>query len=66
MFSAAEKEEIDLILQDLKTFVEEEVHKFVMGMTPIDKWDDNVKQMNDVMDVERLIEIYQNALDKVN
>lgn len=65
MFSASEKEEIQLILQDLQTFVEEEVHKFVMGIEPIEKWDENVAQMKNSMNVGRLIEIYQNAFDKV-
>ena len=66
IFSTEEKEEIGLILQDLQTFVEEELHRFVMGLEPIEKWDDNVKQMKDAMNAERLIEIYQDAYDRIN
>ena len=65
IFSVEEKEEIGLILQDLQTFVEEELHRFVMGLEPIDKWDDNVRQMKDALGAERLVEIYQDAFDRV-
>lgn len=63
LFTSEEREEITLILQDLKTSVEENVHRFVMGLEPMNKWDEVVNTMKG-MKVDRLIEIYQNALNK--
>ncbi len=65
IYTAEEKEEIDLVLQDLRTFVEEEVHKIVMGLEPISKWDANVKQMKEIMNADRLVKIHQDAFDRV-
>lgn len=39
------------------------MHRFVMGLEPMNKWDEVVNTMKG-MKVDRLIEIYQNALNK--
>ncbi|NMA96302.1 MAG: extracellular solute-binding protein [Clostridiales bacterium] len=64
IYTTEEEEEIDLLSQDINTFVSENMHKFIMGVEPMEKWDDIVQQLNNLK-VDRLIEIYQGALDRI-
>ena len=63
-YKADEKEELAIILQDLETLVDENLHKFIMGLEPMEKWDEVINQMKK-MKVDRLLSINQAALDSV-
>lgn len=63
-YTAEEQEEIAVLSQDITTYVNENMHRFIMGLEPIEKWNDVVNQLKG-MNVDRFIEIHQGALDRV-
>lgn len=58
-----ESEELALIENAVKTYVEEELTKFIMGLRSMDEWDSFVETVKG-MNVERAIEIRQGAYDR--
>lgn len=63
ILSAEESSEFSSIVADLKTYNEEMIIKFIMGIEPldnVDKYWDNIQKMN----VQRAIQIQQDALDR--
>ena len=61
--TTAEAEELAAIDTPLKTYVYEELAKFITGARSMDTWDDFVKQM-EAMNLSRAIEIKQAAYDR--
>lgn len=63
-YSAEEQEKINLLSQDINTLVSENLHRVVMGLEPISKWDDIIAQLKR-MNVDDMLKQYQSALDRV-
>lgn len=63
-YTGEEKERIDVLSQDLTTLVDENIHKIIMGIDPIEKWDDIVAQLKK-MNLDEYLSLYQTALDRV-
>jgi len=63
-YTGEEKERIDVIAQDLTTLIDENLHKVIMGLEPIEKWDEVVNLLKK-MNVDEYISIHQTALDRV-
>lgn len=53
------------ILTDLKAYVEEKMYKFIMGVEPMDKYDEFVNTLKQLR-AEEAVEIYQAALERYN
>lgn len=62
-FTSDESAEYALLVTDIETYASEEVIKFIIGERSLDTWDDFVQDIRN-MQIERCIEIYQNALDR--
>lgn len=61
--SAEESEEYSTIMADIETYTEQMILKFIMGVEPIDKFDEYVEQVKK-MKIDRAIELRQAALDR--
>lgn len=61
--SAEENEEYSTIMADIETYVEQMTLKFIMGVEPIDKFDEYVEQVKK-MNIDGAIELRQAALDR--
>lgn len=61
--SADESSEYSSIMSDINTYVEQMVLKFIMGVEPIDKFDEYVEQI-EKMNIDRAIEIQQSAVQR--
>lgn len=62
-YTQEEKEEINLILQDINVLVSEHLHKIIIGQEPLSKWDEIVNQIKK-MKVDKFISLNQAALDR--
>ncbi|WP_164821726.1 extracellular solute-binding protein [Paenibacillus koleovorans] len=60
-----EQEKVNKIQTDLKTYVDQMEAKFVVGDTPITKWDEYIATVQKI-GVNDLIAIYQTAFDRWN
>ncbi|MFK7692041.1 ABC transporter substrate-binding protein [Paenibacillus sp. HJGM_3] len=60
-----ESKEMAKLTTAITSYKEEMFVKFVMGKEPLEKFDDYVKQMKD-MGIDKVIKIYQDALDRYN
>ncbi len=60
-----EGNEYSAIYTDIETFMRESVVSFIVGQKPLSEWDAYVQQIND-MNIDRCIELYQQALDRYN
>lgn len=60
-----ESKEMAKLKTAIDSYKEEMFVKFVMGKEPLEKFDDYVKQMKD-MGVDKMVKIYQDALDRYN
>ncbi|WP_152655176.1 extracellular solute-binding protein [Oceanobacillus sp. CFH 90083] len=58
-----EQKEINNIEVDLKSYVEQMEAKFITGVEPLSNWDNYVDTI-EKMNIERYIEIYQNAYNR--
>lgn len=58
-----EQKEINTIEMDLESYVEQMEAKFITGVEPMSNWDDYVETVKG-MNIERYIEIYQDAYDR--
>lgn len=63
-YTQEEQETINVLMQDINTLVSENLHRVIMGLEPIEKWDEVVKQLKD-MDVEKYLATHQAALDRM-
>jgi putative aldouronate transport system substrate-binding protein len=61
----AEGEEFSTIMGDINTFVTESITSFIMGSKSLTEFDNFVEQIKS-MNIERAIEIQQEALDRFN
>lgn len=57
------KKEINTIEMDLESYVEQMEAKFITGVEPISNWDNYVETIEG-MNIDRYIEIYQDAYDR--
>jgi putative aldouronate transport system substrate-binding protein len=64
-YTSEEQEKINLLYQDISVLVEENLHKVIMGLEPITKWDQVLSQLKQ-MNVDEYISLHQDALDRVN
>jgi len=64
-YTSEEQEKINLLYQDISVLVEENLHKVIMGLEPITKWDQVISQLKQ-MNVDEYISLHQDALDRVN
>lgn len=62
---ADESEELGSIMSEVQTYVEEMYLKFIMGIEPIENFDDYLERVKS-MDIEKAIEIKQAALERFN
>lgn len=60
-----EQEEVGRIRADLDTYIEQMEAKFITGTEPLSNWDKYIKTMNN-MDLDKLVNIYQDAYDRWN
>src|SRR5699024_12208388 len=58
-----EQKEINTIEMDLESYVEQIEAKFITGVEPISNWDNYVETIEG-MNIDRYIEIYQDAYDR--
>lgn len=63
--TADESSKYSSIMNDINTFYSEKTTKFIMGVEPLDKFDDFVKTLQG-MGIEEAIQIQQAALDRYN
>ena len=61
--SQEEQSEITKVMDDIYTYRQECINKFVMGVEPLEKWDDAVAKIKS-MGIDRAIEVYQTAYDR--
>jgi len=61
--SPDEQSEITKVMDDIYMYRREWIHKFVMGVEPIDKWDEVAQQIRD-MGIDKAIKVYQKAYDR--
>lgn len=61
--SQEEQSEITKVMDDIYTYRQECINKLVMGIEPIEKWDDAVAKIRS-MGIDRAIEVYQTAYDR--
>src|SRR5699024_6034196 len=57
-----QRKEVEKIEADLESYVEQMEAKFITGVEPLSNWDDYVETIEG-MNVERYVEIYQEAFD---
>lgn len=62
---AAAAQEYASLYSDIETYVNESIPKFIIGATPMDKFDDFVNQLY-AMGLDRCIQLKQDALDQFN
>ena len=60
-----EQKELQVMLTDINTYVDQMEAKFISGQTSLDKWDEYINELK-IMNVDRMIEIYQGAYDRNN
>lgn len=60
-FTAEAAEEKAAIENDLMTYVNEQEAMFIYGQRDMSEWDEFVKEVNDLIDVDRLLELYDSA-----
>lgn len=58
-----EQKEVNTIEVDLKSYVEQMEAKFITGVEPLSNWDNYVDTI-EKMNIERYVEIYQNAYNR--
>ncbi len=58
-----EGNEYSAIFGDIQTFMDESIVAFIVGNKPLSEWDSYVQQIKD-MNIDRCVEIYQQALDR--
>ncbi len=63
-FSSADKAKISDYNTTLKTFVEENIQKFVLGQRPISEWDKFQEELS-ALPIEELLAIYDEAYQKI-
>jgi len=63
-YTSEEQERINLLFQDIGVLVEENLHKVIMGLEPLSKWDQVISQLKQ-MNVDEYIKLHQDALDRV-
>ena len=61
--SPEEQAEITKVMDDIYLYRREWIHKFVMGVVPIDKWDEVAAEIRD-MGIDKAIAVYQKAYDR--
>ena len=64
-FTTEESERIKNILVDLNTMLEQEYNKYIMGIEPIDNWDQVIEKAKK-MGARELEQIYNDANDRAN
>lgn len=62
-YTEAERDELNLKWLDIETYIEEVVSKFVMGLEPMDKWDEFRDTLNR-MGIEDVIKIQNDAYQR--
>ncbi len=62
-FTDDETTELARLLTDIETYASENIAKFITGDKPLSDWDSFEAQLKN-MGIERVIEIYQNAVDR--
>ena len=63
-FTTEEQEELDLIQGTIFAYVKEMEAKFIIGAESLDKWDNYVSALK-AMGIDRLMEIYQTAYNRL-
>lgn len=61
--SPEEQAEITKVMDDIYLLKKEWQHKLIMGVEPMEKWDEVVEQMKS-MGIDKAIEVYQTAYDR--
>ena len=61
--TSEEQKESDSIEVDLESYVEQMEAKFITGVEPLSEWDNYVETIEN-MNIERYVEIYQDAYDR--
>lgn len=61
LFTDAENQEITEIMSAVKTFIEENEARFILGSRDLSEWDSFVEEANELGNIERVLEIYNNA-----
>lgn len=64
-FSSEKDAERRSAMADIDTYVDEMIMKFITGREPLDNWDAYVSKVKE-MGVERVLNIYQEAVDTWN
>jgi len=60
-----EQDKVNKIQTDLKTYVDQMEAKFIVGDTPLSKWDEYIATVQKI-GVNELVAIYQTAFDRWN
>lgn len=63
IFTADEEKSLSSTMNDVKTYVDEMTLKFIIGLEPLDKFDDYIAQLEQ-LGVENAIKIQQDSLDR--
>jgi len=61
-FDEEQSQQLSSIMNNVKTYVDETVFKFIMGIEPIENYDKFVNQLK-ALGIEKAIEIYQKAVE---
>ena len=64
-FTKAESDRSSFLLNDVTTYVDSMMIKFIMGEESLDKWDTYLSTLKK-MNIDELIKIYQDAYDRYN
>lgn len=64
-FTPEQRTEVSSLANDIEKYVEQMQAEFVVGESSFDKWDEYINTLNQ-MNLERLVELYQEAYDQWN
>lgn len=64
-FTSEESSRISTIMNDVETTADEMIFKFIMGIEPMEKYDEFINRIKG-FGIDEAIELYQNAVDRFN
>lgn len=65
-YTPEESDVMSRLGNDIMTYVQEQIPRFIMGIRPISEWDDFVSVLQDDMGLDKVTEIVNASLTRYN
>jgi putative aldouronate transport system substrate-binding protein len=65
-YTPEESDVMSRLGNDIMTYVQEQIPRFIMGIRPISEWDDFVSALQDDMGLDKVTEIVNASLTRYN